>query len=97
MVISMINSDELKNIIKKSNFFEKELEITIINIDEILNSVTECYSTDNSNKINSFTSDFKYAFKNLTNNNKRNIDVLEKEVQLYIDISNKNKDLFNNI
>ena len=66
-------------------------------IGEVLNSINECYLTNNSNKISDFASEFKYAFKNLANNNRRDIDTLEKELQLYIDISNKNKDLFNNI
>lgn len=97
MVINMIDSNELKNIIEKSKLFEKELEITMTNIDEVLNSISECYSTNNSNTISNFTSNFKYAFRSLINNNKHDIDILEKELQLYIDISNKNKDLFNNI
>ena len=93
----MIDSDELRSIIEKSKFFKKEMEITINSFDEEFNSIMECYSTNNSNKISNLANDFKYAFKNLVSNNSRDIEILEKEIQLYIDISNKNKKLFDDI
>ena len=92
----MIDSDELRSIIEKSKFFKKEMEITINSFDEEFNSIMECYST-NSNKIGNLANEFKYAFKNLVSNNNRDIEILEKEIQLYIDISNKNKKLFDDI
>ncbi len=93
----MIDSDELRSIIEKSKFFKKEMEITINSFDEEFNSIMECYSTNNSNKIGNLANDFKYAFKNLVSNNNRDIEILEKEIELYIDISNKNKKLFDDI
>jgi hypothetical protein len=97
MEINMIDSDELRSIIEKSKFFKKEMEITINSFDEEFNSIMECYSTNNSNKIGNLANEFKYAFKNLVSNNNRDIEILEKEIQLYIDISNKNKKLFDDI
>ena len=93
----MIDSDELRSIIEKSKFFKKEMEITINSFDEEFNSIMECYSTNNSNKIGNLANEFKYDFKNLVSNNNRDIEILEKEIQLYIDISNKNKKLFDDI
>ena len=97
MEINIIDSDELRSIIEKSKFFKKEMEITINSFDEEFNSIMECYSTNNSNKIGNLANEFKYAFKNLVSNNNRDIEILEKEIQLYIDISNKNKKLFDDI
>ena len=97
MEINIIDSDELRSIIEKSKFFKKEMEITINSFDEEFNSIMECYSTNNSNKKGNLANEFKYAFKNLVSNNNRDIEILEKEIQLYIDISNKNKKLFDDI
>lgn len=93
----MINSEEIKIIIEKSRIFKKEIEITTISLDEEFHNIIGYYKTTNSDIIENLANDFKYSFKNLTNTNNYEVDTLEKELQSYIDTSNKNKKLFDKL
>lgn len=94
---NFLNTEEISKTIKKLELEIKDEKLNLDDIESSIEALNLNYKTDNSDKLNNLSFMLNNKFKTISYIHDDNILVLNKNMETYIDTSNKVSKIFDDI